>query len=63
MDLSPLRQLLFTAKTKVPLLHWEGYLAVLVTAVVHRYDSWVPKYDRLLIDFLPGQLAEVLLVL
>lgn len=63
MGLSPIRQLLVTAMTEVQLLHCDRYLAVLVSAEVHRNDSLVHKYYRLLIAFLPRQLAELLPVL
>lgn len=60
VGLSPIRQLLVTAKTEVPLLQCEEYLTVLVSAEVHRNDSLVHKYYRVLIAFLPRQLTELL---
>lgn len=39
--LSPIKELLFATKECVPLLHQQGYCAMLVIDVGHRHHSWV----------------------
>lgn len=39
--LTPLRQLLATAKITMPLFHLWGYRAMLIIVVVHSHHSWV----------------------